>query len=292
MRKKITVPKIFLHSFFIIYSLLCIVPFLLVVSVSFTAEDTVIKGGFGLWPSAFSTEAYRHLFSDASKLMYSYGVTAFYAFAGTALSVVIMAMAGYALSRNRFILKKPMTWMLLVTMFFNGGLIPSYIVNTRLFGLGNNIMIYIFYDLVTAYTIFVFRAFFKQIPASLVEAAAIEGAGELKILTKVIIPLSKPVLATYGFIGLVGRWNDFSASLYYITESKLYTIQRLLQEVLNEAKFLQEFQKATGTMIGNTIPSETLKFAICVVGSAPMLFAFPFFQKFFSKGIVVGAVKG
>lgn len=285
--------KWMIHLVFILMALLCIIPFFLLVSISLSDEKTIVRYGFSLIPQVFSTAAYEQIFKQPITLVRAYLVTVIYAFGGTALSVTTMAMTGYALSRKEYSLKKPITIMLLITMFVNGGLIPSYIITTQVFRLGDSIWLYLIHGMSSAYTIFVFRTFFSGIPVSLIESVRLDGANEVQILTKIIVPLSKPVLATFAFMGLVQRWNDYTVSMYYMVDPKKYTLQYLLQQILNEAKFLNEL-KASLPQIADSIevPSETLKFAMCIVAVAPMLVVFPFFQKYFSKGMVVGAVKG
>ncbi|MBP3627478.1 MAG: carbohydrate ABC transporter permease [Clostridia bacterium] len=272
--------------------LLCIIPFLLLVSISFSNENDILTFGFKLIPQHFTFEAYKYILSDFMTLLRAYGVTAVSAFGGAALSITIMAAMGYTLARPHFIFKKFLSIVLIITMFFSGGLVPSYIINTQVFHLGNSMWIYLLHGLVSAYTVFVFRTFFAQIPSSLIEAAELDGASEVQVLTQVIIPLSTAVLATYTFMQVVSRWNDFTVTMYYIQDTKLYTLQYMLQQILNEAKFLNELKKTMPISNTVAVPSETLKYAMCVLASGPMLCIFPFFQRYFSKGMVVGAVKG
>lgn len=284
------------HLFFAIYMALCILPFLLVVAISFSNEDDVLRYGFSLIPQNFTTVAYEYILGDLTTLLRAYGVTIIYAFGGAALGILHMAAMGYSLSRPHFIFRKFLNIYLLITMFFNGGLIPTYILNTQVYHLGDSMLIYLLPGLVSAYNVFVFRTFFSQIPSSLIEAAELDGASELQLLTKVIIPLSTPVIATYTFTGIVARWNDFTVSMYYIQNTKLYTLQYLLQLMLNEARFLESMKSQMPLLSElqtvSSIPTETLKYAMCVLASAPMLFLFPFFQRFFAKGVTLGAVKG
>lgn len=293
MKKKFTPFKAFVHIFFVVYSLICILPFLLLIGISFTEETVIKNGGYNLIPKVFSTEAYKFIFRDPSSLINAYGVTILAAFVGTFIGVLLMAGVGYVLAREIFIFKKGVTTYLLITMLFSGGTIPSYIINTKYLHLNNSIWAYLILGVFSAYTVFVFKTFFKSIPVSLIESAELDGAGELTILWKIILPLSKPVLATMSFLEIVNRWNDFNIPLYYITDKKLYNLQYMLQQILNEANFLEEMKKTmVGVNIGGNVPTETLKFAMCILAAGPMLVLFPFFQKYFSKGMVVGAVKG
>lgn len=294
MKKAFKYPKykLLIHLFFVCTTLLSIVPFLLIIAISFSHEEDIVRNGFKLIPENFTTEAYRYVFGNVSKVLDAYAVTAIYAIAGSVLSIILMAMIAYAISNNNYILKKPITIFLLITMIIHGGLIPSYVINTQWFHLGNNVLMYLLNGLVSAYTVFVFRTFFKSIPQSLIEAAYIDGAKETQVLLKIIIPLSIPVLATFAFINMVSRWNDYSVSMYYMQNERLYTLQYLLQNLLNEAEYIRQMKQAMPGLSGLIAPSETLKFAMCVVAAGPMVVVFPFFQKYFSKGMMLGAVKG
>lgn len=285
--------KAFVHLFFVLYGLICIIPFLLIVSISLSSETDIINKGFSLIPAHFSGDAYSQIFQNPKSLIGAYGVTLLNAVAGTALAIIMQAMLGYVLSRDTCAFKKPINIMLVITMFFSGGLIPSYVVNTQVFHLGDTIWIYILSGCMSAYNVFVFRTFFSTIPKSLIESAQLDGATEMQMLAKITVPLSKPVLATFTFTGMLARWNDYTIPMYYITNDKLYNLQYLLQQILNEAAFLKQLQDSMPQLANAVaIPSETLKFAMCVLAAGPMVLVFPFFQKYFAKGMVVGAVKG
>ncbi|MBQ7288148.1 MAG: carbohydrate ABC transporter permease [Clostridia bacterium] len=279
------------HLFFAIYMALCIVPFLMLVIVSFTDEAAILNNGFALIPEKWSLEAYKAIFRDPGTMVQSYWITAVTSIGGSIFSIVVMAMLGYAISRKHFVLRKPISIMLIITMLFSGGLIPTYIIQTQWFGLIDNIWCFFLNSTVAAYTVFIFRTFFATLPAALYESAELDGASEMQILVKIVVPLSTAVIATYTFMQLVGRWNNFEICLYYITNPKLYTLQYLLQNILNEAAFLAELKSTMG-VAGVLMPSETLKYAMCVVASLPMLIVFPYFQRYFAKGVTIGSVKG
>lgn len=285
--------KIFIYLFFILLSFVFILPFLMLIGISFSTEADVARYGFSIIPHTFSVEAYEYVFANPNNLISSYLVTIGYAFVGTLFSVAMMAMMGYALARDGFAYKKVITWFLLITMFFRGGITPEYVINTQLYHLQDNPLIYLVSGLVSAYTVFVFKTFFSQLPKSLIESASLDGASEMQIFTRVTLPLSKAVLATFYLFGLLSRWNNFEVSLYYIMTPKWYSLQYLLQQVLNEAKMLEQMiQNIPGVAMGDAPPAEIIKFAICILAAIPMLIVFPFFQRYFSKGVVVGAVKG
>ncbi|MBO5197804.1 MAG: carbohydrate ABC transporter permease [Lachnospiraceae bacterium] len=294
--------KIGIHIFFILFSLLFILPMIMVVSVSFSSEDAVTStfGGYSLLPREFTLDAYKLAFKNPETVINGYIVTIITSIAGTLLNLMSAGMCAYALARPNFRYKKIVTFIVFFTMLFGGGTIPTYIIYTKYYHLGNTIWVYILPALSGgAWNILMIRTFMQSLPESLFESAKIDGAAELTIFWKIGLPLSKPVFATVAFTGLIGRWNDWSTSLVYIRDSRLYTLQYSLQKILNEAEFLKAlvknplFQNA-GIDISEVAaePTETLKYAMCVIAAGPMLVIFPFFQKYFEKGMVVGAVKG
>lgn len=292
MKEKITGYKVFVHIFFILYSLICILPFLLIIGISFSEQNDIIRYGYSLIPRTFTTIAYEVAFQNPQSIIDSYAVTAISAFGGTIVGIVSMAMCGYALAKNDFFYKKIINAMIVITMFFSGGIAPAYIINTQLFHLNNNIIAYLVLGTVSAYYIFCFRTFFKQIPYSLIESAQLDGANEPTILFKIMLPMSKAMIATFGFLILISRWNSYDISLYYMTDSRLYQLQYYLQMVLRETEFIAKMMQNMPGSISTTLPTETLKFALCIIAAGPMIFVFPFFQKYFAKGMVAGSVKG
>ena len=283
--------KIWIYAFFMIISLVFILPFILLISISFSTEADIISNGFRMIPEHFTTEAYKYAITSAGELINAFAVTLFYAFVPTLLGIFVMALCAYALSRPNFYYKKAITVFYMLTMFFSGGIVPGYILKTQYLGMQNNISVYLFSWGISAMTIFVFRTFFSELPLSLFEAAYLDGASDLECVRIIVIPLSKPILATYSLLGIIGKWNDFETTLYYITEPKLYTLQYYLQQVLREASEIKILQ-GKGLIFGETPPYETLKFATCVIAALPLIVIFPLFQKYFAKGMMIGAVKG
>ena len=206
-----------------------------------------------------------------------------------------MALVAYPLSRQNFKLRQPITFFIFFTMLFGGGLIPTYILNTQYLHLGNTIWIYILPGLASAWYIIIIRTFFSQLPQSLVESAKVDGAKELRIFFQIVLPLSKPVLATVLLMTLLAKWNDWYTSLIYIRDSKLYSLQYMLQKMLREAEFvkgLSNSQMGLNIQLDTEVPTESVRFAMVIVAAGPMLVVFPFFQKYFTRGLTVGAVKG
>ena len=296
-KRRQPVYLVFIHIFFVLLSLMYILPMLLVVSASFTSERVLVTGGFGLIPKEFTLEAYRIAFKNPTQVLRAYGVTIAQAFLGTFLTTLLMGLAAYPLSRSNFRFKGPVTWYIFCTMLFSGGAIPTYIIYTKWYHLLNSFWVYILPGLSGgAWGILCFRAFFKSVPESLFESARLDGANELLCYFRIAIPLSTPIIATQAFMGLVGRWNNWTTSYVYIRDSKLYTLQYLLQKVLNEINFIKSMTSTTAAnaidLTGYKLPAESMKYALCVIAAGPMLVAFPFFQKYFAKGLVIGSVKG
>lgn len=296
MKKKITAGSILVNVFFILISIAFIVPFMYVVAVSLTSEADVAKYGYNLIPKHFSLDAYRYVFANPSQVFQAYKITAIFSVGGTFLSVLVMALTAYPLSKPNFKYKKIITFYIFFTMIFSGGLIPSYILNTKYLHLNNTIWVYILPSLAGGFQIIMIRTFFQQLPGSLAESAKIDGASELKIFFGIMLPLSTPVIATVSFMILISKWNDWNTSLLYINEEKLYSLQYLLQKILREAEFVKsmvrEMPSAAGMLESGDLPSESMKFALAVVVSGPMLVIFPFFQKYFAGGLTIGSVKG
>lgn len=278
----------------ILIALTFLIPFLLVISISVTDADSIVKSGYRLIPEVFNISAYRMALKNPQQLIRSYEVTVFYSIIGTCLSLIVQSMLAYALSRKEYRFRNVITVYLLITMLFSGGLVPSYILITKYLHLNNTIWVYIIPGLVSAWHVIIIRTFFGGLPNGIVEAARIDGAVETLIFVRIILPLSKPVLATVGFMLLLGKWNDWSTTLIYINNTRLYSLQYLLQKILREAEFLKSMANTGvgGMLDGMSGQTDNMKFAMAILAAGPMLVVFPFFQKYFTKGLTVGSVKG
>ena len=281
-----------------IMSLTFIIPFIYIISISLSDNIMLRTYGYGLLPRGFTFEAYALIFAYPRRVIDAYLVTIFSSTLGTFLGVLIMAMVAYPLSRSTFKAKKWVMRFIFFTMLFGGGLIPTFILISYL-GLIDSIWVYIWSGLINAFHIIIFRTFFMGIPDSVIESAKIDGASEFRIFLQMILPLSKPALATIALFVLLGRWNDWMTTLYFIRDSRLFTLQFLLQSVLRDLEFARDMARdmvmVGGVVGGGTLfdpPTESMRFALVVVTSGPMLVIFPFFQKYFAKGLTVGAVKG
>lgn len=292
--------QIILHTFLIAVSMLFVVPLIIIVSASLSSADAIDKFGYSIFPKEIVFDAYREIFKNPASLIDAYKVTIVISVITTVLGVFLMCMAAYPLSRKNFVLKKFSTIYIFVPMLFSGGLIPSYIINTQVFNLGNTYLVYILPALVNVWNIVVIRTFFQGLPGEMLESAKIDGSGELRIFLQFVLPLSKPVIATVSLLMLLTKWNDWNTTLIYIRDSKLYTLQYLLQKILTEAEFLKNTaQNAANINLGNinveemsSVSTEAMRYAMCVIAAGPMLVIFPFFQKYFAKGLTIGSVKG
>lgn len=281
------------HVFFVLICLACVLPMLLVTSASFTSTEELGRRGFSLLPEKIDFTAYAYLFENPSEIIAAYGVTTFITIIGTFLSVLIMAMAAYALSRNEFKLRKITTMFIFFPMLFSGGLVASYIVNTQYLNLTDNIGVLILPSLVNVFHIIMLRTSIKDLPEELFDAAKIDGASEWRICFQIAMPLIKPVLATVAFLGALGRWNEWYNAMLYIRNPDKYPLQYLLQRMMmNIQELLNNMGKIPTIVSTQELPGENLRMALLIVCVGPMMLFFPFFQKYFVKGMTIGSVKG
>lgn len=284
--------QIMLHAVFIVISCLYIIPFWLVIAVSLTDEKALAKYGYSLIPKVFSLDAYKLVFADMTQLLQSYKVTIIFTAVAVTLSILIMAVAAYPLARSTFRYRRFFTMFVLITMLFSAGMVPNYMLIVKYLHLNDSIWVYILPGLVSAYYLLIIRTNYANLPVELIEAAKIDGASELYICCKIMIPLSTPVLASTGFLFLVSKWNDWNTTLLYIKNPDLYSLQYLLQRILREAQYLQQMAAQGMLLVDEVFPTESYRYAMAVVAAGPVLLLFPFFQKYFSKGMTIGGVKG
>jgi len=293
MKKKINDMQMFVNLFLILMSAIIIIPLLYVLSVSFSNEKDIMNYGYELIPRNIDLAAYKYVFKNPQSIINSYGVTALFSALSMAMGVLAMAMFAYPLSRRFLKGRKALSFYLYFTMLFSGGLVPSYILITQYLHLGDTIWVYVLPTLISPWHVFMLRTFFSDIPESLYESAYLDGASEYTIFAKIILPISKPAIATVALLIFLGKWNDWYTSMLYINEDNLISLQYLLQRLLLNAQLLQSRSGMTNTMVNlSEIPTETVKMAMAIVVAGPALLVFPFFQKYFVKGMTMGSVKG
>ncbi|AYB44658.1 carbohydrate ABC transporter permease [Paenibacillus lautus] len=294
MPKKFELSKILIHLLFILLSLAIVLPFLLVVAVSLTDEASLTDKGYQFVPESFSLEAYRYLLDAPDILLRAYGVTITVTVIGALAGLLLTAMTAYVISRPDYRYNRVTTFYVFFTMLFSGGLVPSYILITQYLHLKDSLLALILPVLLSPFNIMVMKGFMSKIPLEIVESAKIDGARELRIFFRIILPLSTPALATLGLLISFTYWNEWFNAMLYIDDPDKVPLQLLLVRTLGSIEFItsnSEFSQQLGIDL-SSFPNNSARMAIAVLAGGPMLIIFPFFQRFFVKGLTVGSLKG
>lgn len=276
------------------FAFLCIFPFLFVVIISFTDEGALAREGYKLIPSKWSLGAYQYIFDSGDTLLRSYGVTIFVTVIGTIVSLLFIALYAYAISRKSFKYRNFFAFFAFFTMLFNGGLVPTYIVVTQFLGLKDSIWALILPLAVNAFYIMILRTFYStSVPDAIIESGKIDGAGEFRVFLTLVLPLSLPGLATIALFSTLGYWNDWFNALLYIDNPDLVPLQSMLMRIETSMQFiLQNSQNSSLSLEAlRSMPQDTSRMAMVVLATGPIIFAYPFFQRYFIQGLTVGAVK-
>ncbi|MNI20662.1 L-arabinose transport system permease protein AraQ [compost metagenome] len=292
-----TKSSIAINSFFIFWTLLCIVPFILVISISFSDENTILASGYKFIPEKFSLSAYEYIIKDKVMVLNAYRVSITVTIVGTLLSLLITSLYAYPLSRPDLPYRNYFSFYVFFTLLLNGGLVPFYFMYVIILGLKNTMAALILPLLLQPFFVIIMRTFFQtSIPGAIIESAKIDGAGEFGIFWRIIIPLSMPVIASVGLFTTLNYWNDWFLSLLFIDpDNANVSLQYLLQRAILNIQYITSNSNISQYLSGKdlaNLPSRTLQMAMAVVGIGPIIFAYPFFQKYFVKGLTVGAVKG
>jgi len=291
--KKMDVGMVASYFIIIVFSLFCLFPFLLVLMGSITAESDIMKYGYRLIPKNFSILAYRILFVDFSRIANAYRVTIFVTITGTFFNLMINSMAGYVLSRKFLRYRKICSIYTIITLLFSGGMVPWYIICVNVLNLKDKTIALIIPYLASAWFILLLRNFFQSIPDELYESAKIDGAGEFKIFYRIMLPVAKPALATVGLFAALNYWNDWWLGLMLIDDNTKRPLQLILRTIVSNVMFLQSSSQATlMEQVGQNMPSESVKMAVTIVTIGPVIFFYPYVQRYFIKGIMVGSIKG
>jgi putative aldouronate transport system permease protein len=277
-----------------IMAAMTLLPILLIVIASFTKEQSLLSNGYSFFPEEWSMDAYMYMIKQGKTIFRAYGITIMVTLIGTLLSVLFTTMLAYPMSRKNFKYRNILSFFVFFTMLFNGGIVASYIMWSNLFQIKDTLWALILPNyLVTAFNVFLVRNYYaNNIPDALIESAQIDGASELTIFGKIILPLSIPTVATISLFTALIYWNDWVNGLYYIRDSKFYGIQNLLIKIMNNIEFLKS---GAANLLGTgnlNLPGTSVRMAMAVIGILPILIFYPFVQKYFIKGVVVGAVKG
>lgn len=274
----------------ILFALCCLVPFIIALSASFTDELALAREGYGFFPGEFSTSAYRMLF-QTKQIFQSYGVSIFVTVVGTALSLLATVLLAYPLSTGKLKYAGKLNFFVYFTMLFSGGLIPSYMLISRYLGMKDSIWVLIIPVLINPWNMFLLRNFFSSIPDSLAESARIDGANDARILFQIILPCAVPALATVGLFYALAYWNNWFQAMLYIDRNHLQPLQMMIMKMLRNIDFMTQM---AGQMGVNSVdlPSTTMKMATAMVTIGPIVLVYPFVQRYFTSGIMVGSVKG
>ena len=274
---------------------MAIIPVLFVFMISISSEESIRVSGYSFVPQSFSNSAYMFLWNERATILSALWISVLVTVSGTVLGLALTTTMGYVLSRPGFKLKGFYTWVVFIPMIFNGGMVASYVVNANILNMKNTIWALILPLAVSSFNIIVCKTFFRStIPDSIIESAKIDGASQLRIFGTIVLPISKPVLATIGLFLTFGYWNDWFQSSLYISRAELVSLQALLNNMMKSLDYIANNPSAGLSLqqYRNSMPSESVRMAIAIVIVIPIACAYPFFQKYFISGLTIGAVKG
>jgi len=280
------------YTALVMLAFLCIVPFILILSSSLTDESKIVVDGFQLFPSEFSLEAYKILFKYPNQMINAYLVTIAVTAIGTIAGLFLTSMTAYCLSRKDFKWRNHFSFYFFFTTLFSGGLVPWYLLIVNYLHMKDTALALIVPLLFNVFYIIVMKSFMSGIPEAITESAKIDGAGDFLIFMRLILPLSKPALATIGLFLALGYWNDWYNALLFISNEKLMPLQYYLYKMLGNMDGMRKAMMGSGAVVTTSLPTEGLKMAMTIVASGPILIAYPFVQKYFVRGLTIGAVKG
>lgn len=295
MATKSTSNKVFNfigYTFITILSVFSVIPFIMIISSSVTAERSILRYGYSLIPREFSGQAYAKIFGFPDDVFKAYGITIFNTVAGTVLGLFLTAMTAYVLSRKNFAWRNKFSFFFYFTTLFSGGIVPWYILCVRYLHFKDMPLIaQVVPYLLSVFNIIIIKSFIQAIPDAITESAKIDGAGDFRIFIQLILPLSKPVLASIALFIAIGYWNDWYLSFMFVQKSSFYSLQFYLYKILSSTEALARIQSLSGQYVGE-MPKENVKMAMAVIATGPIILLYPFVQKYFVKGLTIGAVKG
>lgn len=274
-----------------IFALICVIPFYLIIVASFTSESSLIRDGYPLFPTSFDLQSYLLCIKNPVSILMAYGTTIGVTVIGTILAVLLAAMTGYVLSRQDFPWRNKFSFFFFFTTLFNGGLVPWYMLCVRYLGFKNSYTGIILPLLFSVWNMIIAKSFMMGIPAAITESAKIDGANDMVIFVRLILPLCKPLLATLGLFSALAYWNDWYNCMLYITNENMFTLQYYLQRMIGSAEAMRIVAEKSGMALPS-IPLEGMKMAMTVIATGPIVLLYPFVQKYFVKGLTIGAVKG
>lgn len=291
---RVSMPvNILFSAMVILFALICVVPLLLVIAVSVTKETALARYGYQFIPREFSMDAYRVLFGSSNQILTAAAVSVFVTVVGTVCGLLFNSLFAYTLSRRSYRFRRHLTLFITIPMLFGGGMIPFYNIVANVLMLKNNFLALILPMAVSTWNIIIIRTFFQtSVPDSIIESAMIDGASQYRIYSNIVLPISKPVLATIGLFLSFAYWNDWYNASLFINNKNMKPLQFLLMEIQNNINYLREASKTASTVGSVKIPPESINMALVVVIVIPIACIYPFFQRYFISGLTIGAVKG
>lgn len=274
-----------------IFALLCVFPFYLIVVASFTDEASLIRNGYPMFFRDFSIESYKLSLKNPVSILIAYGNTIGVTLVGTFMAILLATMTGYVLSRKDFPWRNGFSFFFFFTTLFNGGLVPWYIMCVRYLNMKNSYLGLILPLLFSVWNMIIAKTFMNSIPAAISESAKMDGANDIVIFVKLIIPLSKPLIATLGLFSALAYWNDWYNCMLYITNENMFNLQYYLQRLLGSAEALRIVAEKSGIALPS-VPLESMKMSMTVIATGPIVLLYPFVQRYYVKGLTIGAVKG
>ena len=275
-----------------ILSLLCVLPFIVIVSGSFTSNQEIIRNGFSLLPRGFTVEAYRTIFKTPEDILQAYKMNVYYTGIGTALGLIIITLTAYVISRKEFKYRNTVSFLIYFTTIFGGGMIPWYLMYANVLNLRGSTLAIWFPALITPFLVILMRTFIVgAVPDAVVESAKIDGAGHWRIFWQIVLPVLGPGLATVGLFQALGYWNDWYRSSMFSTSSRTWSLQFYLYDLVNSTQAMRQMAQYANINTAD-LPTQSVKLAMSVVATGPILILYPFVQRYFVSGITVGAVKG
>ncbi len=291
MAKSMVLFQILGYLFILLIAAACVLPFLVLLSSSFSSEHAISHFGYGLLPKEFTTKAYEMIFKHPQAILKAYGVSFYVTGVGTALGLLITAMTAYVLSRKDFLYRNAISFYFFFTTLFSGGLVSTYIFIIRYLHMKDSLMSIILPSMINVFYLLIMRSFMNEVPSAVIESAKIDGAGEFRIFFQLVLPLTKAGLATIGLFLALGYWNDWYSAMLYITDRDKWPLQYMLYDLLSKVQALSSLSLQANIPLMD-LPSQSLRLAMTVVATGPIILVYPFVQKYFVKGVTIGAVKG
>ena len=293
--KDVILLNVLAYTFCSIIALMCLVPFVMILSASFSSEAAISANGFSILPQDFSLEAYKNVFQEPMVIVRAYATTILLTISGTTIGLLIQTMTAYVLSRKDFDWRNGFSFFFYFTTLFSGGLVPTYVLYTQTLNLKDNYLALLLPLVFSVYNLLIMKSYISGIPDTLIDAAKMDGCGEFKTLFQIIMPLIKPALATVGLFIALSYWNDWYNAMLYIKNEDMYPLQYFLYQKVNNIEAYKKMianNASASAVSAMTLPTQTLKMALTVVVTGPIILAFPLVQKYFVQGITIGAVKG